>query len=63
MTPIEHLQSLADFFDRCGRRAHRQFKREGRTYDDGQSDAFHACAVHLRALAAELSEGNDDAAP
>lgn len=59
MTPTEHLQSLTEFFERCGANARRQFKDGRGPYYDGQADALFFAAVHLRAALSELQKEQD----
>ena len=62
MTPAEHIESLADFLDRCADKQRKAFKEGGTAYQHGQADALQFSATHLRQTWKEI-EGNDDANP
>jgi len=59
MTPDEHIESLAEFFDHVASNARKQFKQGAGAYYDGHSDAFYAAAVHLRAAWSDMKTAMD----
>lgn len=69
MTPEQHIESLAEFFEHVATNARQQFKKGAGAYFDGHSDAFYAAAVHLRATWEEIvrdtdrTEEEEDATP
>lgn len=63
MTPTEHMQSLAEFFERCGATSRRQFKDGKGEYHEGQADGLFFAAVHLRAALHDMKKDRDHAAP